>query len=55
MIFEFFLSYQGYYLCLIQGDFIGGTPIVITPEGDAQNPNSSQFEHKEDAYTDVYG
>ena len=35
-------------------DFINGTPIVITLEGDNWNPNSSQFECNKDAYTNTY-
>ena len=40
---------------LTDNDFIDGTPIIITPEGDDWNPNSSWFERNKDAYTDVYG
>ena len=34
-------------------DFIDGTPVPITPEGEEWNPNSSRFEWNEDAYTDA--
>ena len=36
-------------------DFIDGTPIEITPEGDDWNPNSIWFERNKDAYIDVHG
>ena len=36
-------------------DFIDGTPIATTPEGDDWNPNSSRFERNKDAYTNVHG
>ena len=36
-------------------DFIGDTPITVTPEEDDQNPNSSRIECNKDAYTDVHG
>ena len=37
------------------GDFIDGCPVAITPEGEELDPNSSQFERNESAYTDVHG
>ena len=36
-------------------DFIDGSPVAITPEGEEWDPNSSRFERKESAYTDVHG
>ena len=39
---------------MTKDDFIDDTPVVITLTVDVLNPNSSQFERSQDAYTDVY-
>ena len=40
---------------LTNDDFIDGTPVAITPEGEEWDPHSSRFERNESAYTDIQG